>query len=186
MDLKSNNESYQFRGPDFGKSSIESKGGKRFVPKGTEIPSIVLNDPLIKPHIKFFNSGGEIKMFVSPLFKNAMSQIERGRTSYDKESKKSPLNKRIVELFSDDKMKFGNVARGHIKNNIQDKMTSPINMHLVDLDFSKGDNGYMIDWSGKMLEENVQSIIKNEIDRLILESRISALKSKISTLKTLI
>lgn len=184
------NESYQFKGPDFG-GKQGGMGGKRFVPKGTTIPTIVLNDPQIKPHLKFMTSGGETKMFVSPLFKNAMSQIERGRSSYDKESKKSPLNKRIVELFSDDKMKFGNVARGHIKNSIQDKMTSPINMHLVDLDVRKNDEGYSIDWSSKLemketIDSTIKSIIKEEVSAIIINSRLANLKKQINTLKTLI
>jgi hypothetical protein len=152
-----NEVTYQM-GTNFGSFSGGNKGdgegGNRKIPRVLFLSKSVIEaiNNLQPGSIKLISKDKYIYMYVSDMFVNAMNELERGRTSYEKESKKSSLSR----LISD---KIPSAVRSKIKKETNPKKDTGLNMHYVNLLLAnnKDRTGYWI-------------LIKAEFDPLMRET----------------
>jgi hypothetical protein len=118
--------------------------------------------------IRLLTKDKKTSMYVSDLFKTALDQMERGRSSYEKESKKSELTKLIADVFPP-------MVRGKIKKELNPKLDPGLKMHYVGINLQpkKDETGYWImlvgDFDPLVTEQKLRSlirdIIKEELDK---------------------
>jgi hypothetical protein len=87
--------------PNIGGSTKTKGPGKRFIPRGFEIPSEFF-DPIDiggekKIHFKVITKGDESILLISHLTRLALEAIERGRTSFEKEQRLPILTRMLKE-----------------------------------------------------------------------------------------
>lgn len=132
----------------------EGEGGNRKIPRVLFISKSVIEsiNNLHPGSIRLISKDKDIYMYVSDMFINALNELERGRTSYEKESKKSSL----ARLISD---KIPSAVRSKIKKETNPKKDTGLNMHYVNLLLAnnKDRTGYWI-------------LIKAEFDPLMRET----------------
>jgi hypothetical protein len=132
----------------------EGEGGNRKIPRVLFISKSAIEsiNNLHPGSIKLISKDKDIYMYVSDIFMNALNELERGRTSYEKESKKSSL----ARLISD---KIPSAVRSKIKKETNPKKDTGLNMHYVNLLLAnnKDRTGYWI-------------LIKAEFDPLMRET----------------
>jgi hypothetical protein len=152
-----NEVTYQM-GTNFGSFSGGNKGdgegGNRKIPRVLFLSKSAIEaiNNLHPGSIKLISKDKDIYMYVSDIFMNALNELERGRTSYEKESKKSSL----ARLISD---KIPSAVRSKIKKETNPKKDTGLNMHYVNLLLAnnKDRTGYWI-------------LIKAEFDPLMRET----------------
>jgi len=158
-----NEVTYQM-GTNFGSFSGGNKGdgegGDRKIPRVLFLPKSAIEaiNNLQPGSIKLISKDKYIYMYVSDMFVNAMNELERGRTSYEKESKKSSLSR----LISD---KIPSAVRSKIKKETNPKKDTGLNMHYVNLLLAnnKDRTGYWI-------------LLKVEFDPLMREEEKGAVE----------
>jgi len=132
----------------------EGESGNRKIPRVLFISKSAIEsiNNLHPGSIKLISKDKDIYMYVSDIFMNALNELERGRTSYEKESKKSSL----ARLISD---KIPSAVRSKIKKETNPKKDTGLNMHYVNLLLAnnKDRTGYWI-------------LIKAEFDPLMRET----------------
>jgi len=104
--------------------------------------------------IKLISKGDkQVYMYVSAFVKNALDELERGRTTREKEKRKSPLSDALSE-------KLPAQVRGKIKKEINSKPDPGLKMHYVNLNIvpTKDKTGYFI-------------LTKGEFDPLVTEEQ---------------
>jgi len=118
--------------------------------------------------IKLISKPGDkrVYMYVSSFVKNALDELERGRSSREKLKKQSKL----ADVLAD---KLPSAIRGKIKKEINPKMDSGLKMHYVDLNISpkKDKTGYWVLAKGEsaplvtenLVEQKLRSLIRNLI-----------------------
>jgi hypothetical protein len=120
-------------------------------------------------------------MYVSSFVKNALDELERGRSSREKLKKQSKL----ADTLADE---LPSAIRGKMKKEINPKMDSGLKMHYVDLNISpkKDKTGYWVLAKGEsapLVAENlveqklrslIRSIIKEELNENINWDSISS------------
>ena len=118
--------------------------------------------------IKLISKPGDkrVYMYVSSFVKNALDELERGRSSREKLKKQSKL----ADVLAD---KLPSAIRGKIKKEINPKMDSGLKMHYVDLNISpkKDKTGYWVLAKGEsaplvtenLVEQKLRSLIRNII-----------------------
>ena len=143
-----------FSGGNKGGGEGDGEGGNRKIPRVLFLPkSAIESINSLKPgSIRLVSRDKEVYMYVSDMFVNAMNELERGRTSYEKESKKSEL----ARLISD---KIPSAVRSKIKKETNPKKDMGLNMHYVNLILAnnKDRTGYWI-------------LLKKEFDPLMREA----------------
>lgn len=132
---------------DQGPVSIKGKtgptGGTPKIPRALFLDKEVINTiNNVQPgSIKLISKPGDkrVYMYVSSFVKNALDELERGRSSREKLKKQSKL----ADTLSD---ALPSSIRGKIKKEINPKMDSGLEMHYVDLNISpkKDKTGYWI------------------------------------------
>lgn len=146
------------------KENIDApKKGKRFIPQVITLPSDVKNQ--FKEHFKLLKGGdGEYKLYISPMFKTSLEQINRGRTGQDYFKKTPELVKKIT-----DKIPQG--IKGLLKKYSGNKINTSINMYPVntkikDVD-SNGDVIFYNPGNQKLIGLAYDPIISEEaVDRI--------------------
>ena len=78
-----------------------AKKGRRFIPQIVSLPIDVKNQ--FKEHFKLLKGGdGSYKLYISPMFKASLEQINRGRTGQDYLKKTPELVKKITDKIPQD------------------------------------------------------------------------------------
>ena len=99
------------------------KKGRRFIPQIVTLPSDVKNQ--FKEHFKLLKGGdGEYKLFISPMFKTSLEQINRGRTGQNYFKKTPEFVKKITDKIPQD-------IKGLLKKFSGNKINTSINMYPV-------------------------------------------------------
>jgi hypothetical protein len=112
-----------------------------------------------------------VYMYVSSFVKNALDELERGRSSREKLKKQSKLADILAE-------ELPSAIRGKIKKEINPKMDSGLKMHYVDLNISpkKDKTGYWVLAKGEsaplVAEQKLRSLIRNIIKEALNEESI--------------
>ena len=108
---------------EFDFSQDKKKGsGRRFIPQVVIIPSKVKDQ--FKEHFRLLkNNDGEYKLYITPILKDALESLTRGRTSRDTEKKLSPLAKMVSERMPQD-------VRAILKKN-SEKMNPGLKMFSI-------------------------------------------------------
>jgi hypothetical protein len=108
---------------EFDFSQDKKKGsGRRFIPQVVTIPSKVKDQ--FKEHFRLLkNNDGEYKLYITPILKDALESLTRGRTSRDTEKKLSPLAKMVSERMPQD-------VRAILKKN-SEKMNPGLKMFSI-------------------------------------------------------
>lgn len=172
---------------DQGPVSIKGKtgpsGGQQKAPRALfldkEIIGAINN---AKPgSIKILTKGdGKSYMYVSDFVKNALDELERGRTSREKSKKQSVL----ADILSE---KLPAAVRGKIKKEINPKMDQGLKMHYVNLNMSpkKDKTGYWILMQGEFEplvteEQKLRSIIREIIkESLEVETNLNEISPEL-------
>jgi hypothetical protein len=162
---------------DQGPVSIKGKtgptGGERKIPRALFLDKEVISaiNDAQPGSIKLISKPGDkrVYMYVSPFVKNALDELERGRSSREKLKKQSKL----ADILSD---KLPSAIRGKIKKEINPKMDSGLKMHYVDLNISpkKDKTGYWVLAKGEneplvTEEQKLRSLIRNLIKEALTE-----------------
>ena len=168
-------------------TSNKGGGGRRYIPNEAFMPQETIDkfnfsnpgpnaptrdESLQIPHIKFLTKPSGSVMLISDFLYNAINQLERGRTSREKEMGKSELEKLISQLDP--------MVRALIKKKVDPKMSFG-NYHVVDMPFER-EKGVGIkipldreEIAEMMLNENVDKRLK-EIES---EAAMEAMGSKL-------
>jgi hypothetical protein len=121
--------------------NVTGKGGEQKAPRVLYLAkSAIEKINKDEKNIKIISKGDkQMYMYVSSFFKNALDELERGRTSHEKENKKSPLARLISDILP-------SIVRGKIKKEINPKMDNGLKMHYVNIILSpkKDGDGYWI------------------------------------------
>jgi hypothetical protein len=140
-----------------------AKKGRRFIPQITTLPIDVKNQ--FKEHFKLLKGGdGEYKLYISPMFKASLEQINRGRTGQDYFKKTPELVKKITDKIPQD-------IKGLLKKYSGNKINTSINMYPVntkikDVD-SNGDIIFFNPNNPKLSDIAYDPIISEEVvDRI--------------------
>ena len=114
-------------------------GGRRYIPTEVFVPQSIIDkfnfsnpgenaparpESMQVPHIKFGTMQGNTVMLISDFLFNALNNLERGRTSREKEVGKSELEKLVSTLDP--------MARGMIKKKVEPKLAMG-NYHVVNM-----------------------------------------------------
>ena len=114
-------------------------GGRRYIPTEVFVPQSIIDkfnfanpgenaptrpESMQVPHIKFGTMQGNTVMLISDFLFNALNNLERGRTSREKEVGKSELEKLVSTLDP--------MARGMIKKKVESKLAMG-NYHVVNM-----------------------------------------------------
>jgi hypothetical protein len=114
-------------------------GGRRYIPTEVFMPQSIIDkfnftnpgenapsrpESMQVPHIKFGTMQGNTVMLISDFLFNALNNLERGRTSREKEVGKSELEK-LVSILDP-------MARGMIKKKVESKLAMG-NYHVVNM-----------------------------------------------------
>lgn len=161
---------------DQGPVSIKGKtgptGGTQKIPRALFLDKEVIStiNDAQPGSIKLISKPGDkrVYMYVSSFVKNALDELERGRSSREKLKKQSKL----ADVLAD---KLPSAIRGKIKKEINPKMDSGLKMHYVDLNISpkKDKTGYWVLAKGESaplvaeqkLRSLIQQIIKEELSK---------------------
>jgi hypothetical protein len=168
-------------------TSNKGGGGRRYIPNEAFMSQEAIDkfnfsnpgpnaptraESLQIPHIKFLTKPSGSVMLISDFLYNAINQLERGRTSREKEMGKSELEKLISQLDP--------MVRALIKKKVDPKMSFG-NYHIVDMPFER-EKGVGIkipldreEIAELMLNENVDKRLK-EIES---EAAMEAMGSKL-------
>ncbi len=168
-------------------TSNKGGGGRRYIPNEAFMPQETIDkfnfsnpgpnaptrdESLQIPHIKFLTKPSGSVMLISDFLYNAINQLERGRTSREKEMGKSELEKLISQLDP--------MVRALIKKKVDPKMSFG-NYHVVNMPFER-EKGVGIkipldreEIAEMMLNENVDKCLK-EIES---EAAMEAMGSKL-------
>jgi len=159
---------------DQGPVSIKGKtgptGGTQKIPRALFLDKEVINtiNNAQPGSIKLISKPGDkrVYMYVSSFVKNALDELERGRSSREKLKKQSKL----ADTLADE---LPSAIRGKIKKEINPKMDSGLKMHYVDLNISpkKDKTGYWVLAKGEsaplvaenLVEQKLRSLIRNLI-----------------------
>ncbi len=155
---------------DQGPVSIKGKtgptGGTQKIPRALFLDKEVIStiNDAQPGSIKLISKPGDkrVYMYVSSFVKNALDELERGRSSREKLKKQSKL----ADVLAD---KLPSAIRGKIKKEINPKMDSGLKMHYVDLNISpkKDKTGYWVLAKGEsaplVAEQKLRSLIRNLI-----------------------
>jgi hypothetical protein len=171
--LDENVDEAMYQGPVSIKGKVKGDGEQK-APR-----ALFLDKDLIKQindkfpnSIKLISKGDkQVYMYVSLAMKNALDELERGRTTREKEKRKSPLSDALSE-------KLPSAIRGKIKKEINPKPDPGLKMHYVNLNMvpTKDKTGYFILTKGEfdpLVTENiVESKLRSLIRNLIKEELI--------------
>jgi hypothetical protein len=165
---------------DQGPVSIKGKtgptGGTQKIPRALFLDKEVINTiNNIQPgSIKLISKPGDkrVYMYVSSFVKNALDELERGRSSREKLKKQSKL----ADTLADE---LPSAIRGKMKKEINPKMDSGLKMHYVDLNISpkKDKTGYWVLAKGEsaplvaenLVEQKLRSLIRSIIKEELTE-----------------
>ena len=138
--IKEELEEAMYQGPSV-KISNTGGGGEQKAPRVLYLSKEMVQaiNTFEPGSIKLLSKGKDVYMYVSTFLKNALGELERGRTSHEKESKKSELARYLS-------YKFPSAVRGKIKKEINPKLDPGLNMHYVNIILSpnKDGDGYWI------------------------------------------
>lgn len=166
---------------DQGPVSIKGKtgptGGTQKIPRALFLDKEVIStiNDAQPGSIKLISKPGDkrVYMYVSSFVKNALDELERGRSSREKLKKQSKL----ADVLAD---KLPSAIRGKIKKEINPKMDSGLKMHYVDLNISpkKDKTGYWVLAKG----ESAPLVAEEQNKKITIsgtEKAISMLKSEL-------
>ena len=165
--IKQNLDEAMDQGPVSIKGKTGPTGGAQKIPRALFLDKEVISsiNNAQPGSIKLISKPGDkrVYMYVSPFVKNALDELERGRSSREKLKKQSKL----ADILSD---KLPSAIRGKIKKEINPKMDSGLKMHYVDLNISpkKDKTGYWVLAKGEneplvTEEQKLRSLIRNLI-----------------------
>jgi len=165
---------------DQGPVSIKGKtgptGGTQKIPRALFLDKEVINtiNNAQPGSIKLISKPGDkrVYMYVSSFVKNALDELERGRSSREKLKKQSKL----ADTLADE---LPSAIRGKMKKEINPKMDSGLKMHYVDLNISpkKDKTGYWVLAKGEsaplvaenLVEQKLRSLIRSIIKEELTE-----------------
>jgi len=166
---------------DQGPVSIKGKtgptGGTQKIPRALFLDKEVIStiNDAQPGSVKLISKPGDkrVYMYVSSFVKNALDELERGRSSREKLKKQSKL----ADVLAD---KLPSAIRGKIKKEINPKMDSGLKMHYVDLNISpkKDKTGYWVLAKG----ESAPLVAEEQNKKLTIlgtEKAMSMLKSEL-------
>ena len=166
---------------DQGPVSIKGKtgptGGTQKIPRALFLDKEVINtiNNAQPGSIKLISKPGDkrVYMYVSSFVKNALDELERGRSSREKLKKQSKL----ADTLADE---LPSAIRGKMKKEINPKMDSGLKMHYVDLNISpkKDKTGYWVLAKG----ESAPLVAEEQNKKLTIlgtEKAMSMLKSEL-------
>jgi len=139
-----------------------AKKGRRFIPQITTLPVNVKNQ--FKEHFKLLKGGdGSYKLYISPMLKTSLEQINRGRTGQDYFKKTPELVKKITDKIPQD-------IKGLLKKYSGNKINTSINMYPVntkikDVD-SNGDIIFFNPNNPNLSDVSYDPIISEAVDRI--------------------
>lgn len=111
------------------------KPSRRYIPKTIEIKREEML--IFKEHFKLVkNDAGEYKMFISPLFRNSLDELKRGRTSQTTRKKLSGFAKMLSE-------KVDTNVRGIFKK-YTNKINGAIGMFEVVININEVNNDVVV------------------------------------------
>lgn len=155
---------------DQGPVSIKGKtgptGGTQKIPRALFLDKEVIStiNDAQPGSIKLISKPGDkrVYMYVSSFVKNALDELERGRSSREKLKKQSKL----ADVLAD---KLPSAIRGKIKKEINPKMDSGLKMHYVDLNISpkKDKTGYWVLAKGESAPLVAENLVEQKLRSLI-------------------
>ena len=168
--IKQNLDEAMDQGPVSIKGKTGPTGGAAKIPRALFLDKEVIStiNDAQPGSIKLISKPGDkrVYMYVSSFVKNALDELERGRSSREKLKKQSKL----ADILAD---KLPSAIRGKIKKEINPKMDSGLKMHYVDLNISpkKDKTGYWVLAKGEseplvtenLVEQKLRSLIRNLI-----------------------
>jgi hypothetical protein len=175
--IKQNLDEAMDQGPVSIKGKTGPTGGAQKIPRALFLDKEIIStiNDTQPGSIKLISKPGDkrVYMYVSSFVKNALDELERGRSSREKLKKQSKL----ADVLAD---KLPSAIRGKIKKEINPKMDSGLKMHYVDLNISpkKDKTGYWVLAKGES-----EPLVTEEQDQKLtisgIEKAISMLKSEL-------
>jgi hypothetical protein len=164
--IKQNLDEAMDQGPVSIKGKTGPTGGTQKIPRALFLDKEVINtiNNAQPGSIKLISKPGDkrVYMYVSSFVKNALDELERGRSSREKLKKQSKL----ADTLADE---LPSAIRGKMKKEINPKMDSGLKMHYVDLNISpkKDKTGYWVLAKGESAPLVAENLVEQKLRSLI-------------------
>jgi hypothetical protein len=161
-------------------------GGKRYIPSEVFIPQTIIDkfnfsnpgenapsrqESMQIPHIKFGVLKGNSIMLISDFLFNALTSLERGRSSREKEMGKNELEK-LVSILDP-------MARGMIKKNVESKLSMG-NYHVVNMPIEREKGvGVKIPLNKEEKEELEEMMLREALLKEGVEKELAAINKEV-------